>query len=129
MEYPWGKAAKPDNDLPEVAIAKAWQREWSLIREEFLAGRLPEIIVAPVTASQCDGVRWECPICGGYGQGTASHDLAQSRGRRRTQMHASPDDLSRLEEIKVLRMSEGLLTAYQREKRTELRQQGVKDDF
>ena len=43
------------------------------------------------------------------------------------QMHASPDDLSRLEEIKVLRMPEDLL--YQRRKRVELRQQGVEDTF
>ena len=45
------------------------------------------------------------------------------------QMHASPDDLSRLEEIKVLRMPEDLLTDYQRRKHVELRQQGAEDAF
>lgn len=87
-----------------------------------LTGRLPEIIVAPVKSSQGDGARRECPICGECGQGIAIHDLTRSRGRRHMQMYASPDDLSRLEEIKVLRMSEGLLTDYQRRKRVELRQ-------
>ena len=100
-----------------------------MVREELLKANYPKSSSPPSRPVRVTGAKQECPICGEYGQGIAIHDLTRSRGRRHMQMHASSDDLSRLEEIKVLRMPEGLLTDCQRRKRVELRQQGVEDAF
>lgn len=52
--------------------------------------------------------------------GMRSESCAESMGNGHVQTHASQEDLDALEDIKVLRMPEELLTRYQRDKRDEL---------
>ena len=48
-------------------------------------------------------------------------------GNGHVQTHTSQEDLDALEDIKVLRMPEELLTRYQRDKRDELLESGRND--
>lgn len=57
--------------------------------------------------------------CGG-GAALRSETRAESMGNGHVQPHASQEGLDALEDIKVLRMPEELLTRYQRDKRDEL---------
>ena len=106
--------------MSRADVAKEWQREWASIRREFLAGKLPVPVVAQVTSSESDGYRWECSECGDVDSPLRSKSRAESMGHGHVQVHALQEDLDELEEIKVLRMPEKLLTRYQRDKRDEL---------
>lgn len=113
--------------MADAKVFKAWQREWALIRREFLAGKLPVPVVAQVTSSKADGYRWECPECGAVGTALRSESRAESMGNGHVQTHAKQEHLDALEDIKVLRMPEELLTRYQRDKRDELLESGRND--
>ena len=113
--------------MTDANTFKAWQREWALIRREFLAGKLPVPVVAQVSSSESDGYRWECPECSAVGAALRSETRAESMGNGHVQTHASQEDLDALEDIKVLRMPEELLTRYQRDKRDELLENGRND--
>lgn len=54
------------------------------------------------------------------GAALRSETRAESMGNGHVQTHASQEGLNALEDIKVLRMPEELLTRYQRDKRDEL---------
>lgn len=97
---------------------KAWASEWAKIRKDYLSGKLLDVTVLPVGGGPA--VRWECPICGETGSPVASEKLALTAGRGHTNVHVSPEDLQELEDMKVLRMPENLLSPYQRRRREEL---------
>lgn len=97
---------------------KAWAREWALMRKEYLQGRVLDALV--IDAPGMIGVRWECPICGDLGSTVTSEKLAQTAGRGHMQTHISREDSEALEDLKVTRMPEQLLTRYQRERRNQL---------
>lgn len=61
------------------------------------------------------------------GSALRSETRAESMGNGHVQTHASQEDLEALEDIKVLRMPEELLTRYQRDKRDELLENGRND--
>lgn len=61
------------------------------------------------------------------GAALRSETRAESMGNGHVQTHASQEDLDALEDIKVLRMPEELLTRYQRDKRDELLGNGRND--
>lgn len=61
------------------------------------------------------------------GAALRSETRAELMGNGHVQTHASQEDLDALEDIKVLRMPEELLTRYQRDKRDELLENGRND--
>ena len=65
--------------MTDAKVFKAWQREWALIRREFLAGKLPVPVVAQVSSSESDGYRWECPESGAVGRLLYVQRLERSR--------------------------------------------------
>ncbi|WCC79412.1 hypothetical protein O6R08_07750 [Cutibacterium equinum] len=95
---------------------KAWTREWSRLRREYLNGKVLDAVVLPSGA----GVRWECPICGAVGTDVANTKLATTAGRNHAQTHISADDRAALEALKVTHMPEELLTPSQRTLRDQI---------
>lgn len=109
---------------------QAWQREWAAIRNEYLEGRLPEVAVVPVLLKP-GYVRWECSVCDELGSDVSEELEARSlmAARGHAQVHITPEDDEALEQLKVLRMPEDLLTPFQRRLRDELlAQEPVQDD-
>lgn len=94
---------------------KEWAREWAHLRREFLAGHLLDAVVLPVPDT--GGVRWECPVCGELGSTLTNEKQAATAGRNHMQVHVSDEDYEALEDLKVSRMPEHLLTPFQRRRR------------
>lgn len=106
----------PPGITPYGEQRKAWAREWSRLRREFLEGRLADAVVFPVE----DGHRWECPFCGESGSVVKTEARALTAGRGHMQTHVSDEDREALEDLKVTRMPENLLTPFQRNRRATL---------
>ena len=95
---------------------KSWAREWAHLRRDFLAGHLADAVVFRIE----DGHRWECPFCGESGSILKKESLAQTASRGHMQTHASDEDYEALEDLKVTKMPEKLLTPFQRARRARL---------
>lgn len=105
---------------------KEWQREWALIRREYLAENYYPV-VAQVTSSFSDGYRWGAWNAVTLAALLRSKSRAESMGIGHLQIHMAQEELDTLEVIKVLRMLEELLTRHQRDKRDELTTRAQED--
>ncbi|BDQ40020.1 hypothetical protein [Cutibacterium granulosum] len=97
-------------------LKKAWAREWTRLRREYLDGKVLDAVVIPSGT----GVRWECPVRGEVGADVTSSRLATTAGRNHAQTHISADDRAALDALKVTYMPEALLTPSQRALRDQL---------
>jgi len=62
-------------------LKKAWAREWTRLRREYLDGKVLDAVVLPSRT----GVRGECPVCGAVGTDVTSSRLATTAGRNHMQ--------------------------------------------
>lgn len=103
----------PQESMPSYGEQK---KAWAHLRREFLTGRLADAVVFPAE----DGHRWECPFCGESGSVVKTEARALAAGRGHMQTHVSDEDREALEDLKVTRMPENLLTPFQRNRRATL---------
>lgn len=66
-------------------LKKAWAREWTRFRREYLDGKVLDAVVLPSRT----GVRGECPVCGAVGTDVTSSRLATTAGRNHAQTPTS----------------------------------------
>lgn len=114
-EFVKGKRVEP------VVDRRAWAKQWAQLRKEFLSGRLLDVLVQPAPGGE--GCWWECPVCGALGSEVKRESTALKAGRGHMQTHVTDKDLEALEDLKVSNMPEQLLTAFQRERRDQLKDQ------
>lgn len=63
-------------------LKKAWAREWTRLRREYLDGKVLDAVVLPSRTGVRGG---ECPVCGAVGTDVTSSRLATTAGRNHMQ--------------------------------------------
>ena len=97
-------------------LKKAWAREWTRLRREYLDGKVLDAVVLPSRT----GVRWECLVCGAVGTDVTSSRLATTAGRNHMQNPHQRRRPRRPGRPQVTYMPEALLTPSQRALRDQL---------
>lgn len=97
-------------------LKKAWAREWTRLRREYLDGKVLDAVVLRSRT----GVRGECPVCGAVGTDVTSSRLATTAGRNHMQNPHQRRRPRRPDALKVTYMPEALLTPSQRALRDQL---------